>query len=94
MTSNSKDSETPEIPKIPKVSRDVRRYIHYEVLTNQITGQLMGFLVVLLLFPLIGIPVSFGQATLSSVIFFVMSYARMTVIRFVFEKLKTMKGIK
>ena len=64
-----------------------RKHSHLEIITNQIVGIVIGWLIVKYLFPLMGVPVSYSQATASSAIFFVASYSRAYVIRRVFNGL-------
>jgi len=70
-----------------KTTKQTKKMAHLEVLTNQVSGVVIGWLIVFLLFPIIGIPVTAGQATISTVIFFISSYSRMYVIRRIFNKL-------
>ncbi len=62
-----------------------KKHSHLEILVNQLSGVIVGWLVVFFIFPLIGIPVSISQATASSVIFFIISYIRMYLIRRIFN---------
>ncbi len=59
---------------------------HLEVILNQISGIIMGWLIIFFIFPFIGVPVTAGQATLSTFIFFLSSYSRMYIIRRIFNK--------
>jgi len=65
-----------------------KKMAHLEALTNQVTGILLGWMIVYFIFPWIGIPVTVTQATLSSVIFFVVSYTRSYLIRRFFNTLE------
>jgi len=61
------------------------KYIHYEVLTNQILGIMIGWIVVYLIYPIL-IPLGPAtMATLSSIIFFSISYLRMYLVRLYFK---------
>ena len=60
--------------------------IHAEVIVNQVSGILIGWLIVYLVFPYIGIETNVYNTTASSIIFFVASYTRMYIIRIIFEK--------
>jgi uncharacterized membrane protein YfcA len=60
---------------------------HLEVIVNQISGIIFGWLIVYFIFPLIGVPVTAAQTTISTVIFFISSYSRMYIIRRIFNKL-------
>ncbi len=62
-----------------------KRHSHYEIITNQIAGIVIGWCIVYFVFPFIGIDVTVTQATSSSAIFFVASYTRAYVIRRVFN---------
>ena len=68
--------------------KQTKKRTHLEVFTNQVSGVILGWLIVFFIFPIIGIPVTTGQATISTVIFFVTSYARMYTIRRIFNSLK------
>ena len=70
-----------------------KKVAHLEVLTNQVSGVVMGWLIVFFVFPFLGIPVTATQATASTIIFFISSYIRMYVIRRIFNRhlVKTMK---
>ncbi len=62
-----------------------KKTTHLEVITNQISGVVMGWLIVFFIFPFLGIPVTVTQATASTLIFFISSYSRMYVIRRIFN---------
>ncbi len=68
-----------------RVTMQTKKDAHLEVIINQMSGIVMGWLIVFYIFPLIGIPVTAPQATLSTLIFFVSSYSRMYVIRRIFN---------
>ncbi len=64
------------------------KWVHYEVLTNQILGIIFGFFVVYFLYPFL-IPLGPGtMATISSVIFFIVSYIRLYLVRMYFKHLE------
>ena len=65
-----------------------KKITHLEVLTNQISGVILGWLIVYFIFPLLGIPVTIPQATITTAIFFVTSYTRMYIIRRIFNKIR------
>ena len=68
-----------------------RKLVHYEVLTNQILGITVGWLLVYFLYPVL-IPLGPGNmATVSSVVFFISSYMRLYLIRMYFKKLEKRK---
>ena len=63
-----------------------KRIVHYEVLANQILGIIIGWLVVYFLYPIL-IPLGpANMATVSSIVFFVISYVRLYVLRMYFKK--------
>jgi uncharacterized membrane protein YfcA len=62
-----------------------KKRTHLEVLTNQISGIVIGWLIVYFILPLIGIPFTPAQASLTTVIFFIASYTRMYFIRRIFN---------
>ncbi len=64
------------------------KWVHYEVLTNQVLGIAFGWLVVFFIYPYL-IPLGPGSmATISSVIFFIVSYVRLYGIRMYFKYLE------
>jgi len=65
-----------------------KRHSHYEIITNQITGILIGWCLVYFAFPIIGIEATASQATASSAIFFFASYTRAYVIRRIFNRIQ------
>jgi membrane protein implicated in regulation of membrane protease activity len=73
------------------MGRKSRRLVHYEVLTNQILGLTVGWLVVYFLYPVL-IPLGpASMATLSSVVFFIISYIRLYTVRMYFKKIEQRK---
>lgn len=64
-----------------KMQKQSRKHSHYEVLTNQIVGIVIGWLIVYALFPLFNHLGQVWVATISSVLFFVSSYTRTYLIR-------------
>jgi len=58
-----------------------KRHSHQEVLTNQIVGIVLGWLIVYLAFPLFDHLSQVWVATISSCLFFVSSYTRSYLIR-------------
>ena len=58
-----------------------RKQSHIEILTNQVIGIIGGWLIVYLLFPLFDHLPQAYVATISSVLFFVWSYARSYALR-------------
>jgi hypothetical protein len=65
--------------------------IHLEININQIVGIILGWLIVRYLFPLFNHLDQSTVASISTVIFFVSSYARSFLLRLYFEKRKPMK---
>ena len=61
-----------------------RKHSHYEVITNQVVGIIIGWLIVYAIFPFLSDLSQVWLATASSVIFFVSSYTRSYVIRRLF----------
>lgn len=64
-----------------------RKHSHLEILTNQVIGVIGGWLIVYFLFPLFNHLPQAYIATISSVLFFVWSYARSYALRRLFNKL-------
>lgn len=64
-----------------------KKHSHYEILTNQIVGIIIGWLLVYFVFPLMGVETTATQATISTVIFFVVSYLRGYLIRRLFNRM-------
>lgn len=62
------------------------KHSHYETLTNQIVGIILGWLIVYLLFPLFNHLAQVWVASISSAIFFISSYMRSFLIRRYFNK--------
>jgi hypothetical protein len=68
-----------------------KKQSHYEIITNQIVGIIIGWCLVYFAFPIMGVEVNAPQATLSSFMFFIASYGRSYVIRRVFNN--RLKGV-
>ena len=64
-----------------------KKHSHYEVLTNQVVGLAGGWLIVMYLFPLFNHLPQFHIATISSILFFIWSYARSYIIRRFFNRI-------
>ena len=62
-----------------------KKHSHYEIITNQIVGILIGWSLVYFAFPFMDIHQTIEQSTISSMMFFVASYARSYVLRRVFN---------
>lgn len=59
-----------------------------ESLTNTVTGLLTSFLIQIIIYPLLDIPVTVGQNVLITLVFFIASFLRGYLIRRFFNKLK------
>ncbi len=59
-----------------------------ESLTNTVTGLLTSFLIQIIIYPLLDIPVTIGQNILITLVFFIASFLRGYLIRRFFNKLK------
>lgn len=68
-----------------KTGGQSKKHSHYEILTNQAVGIILGWLIVFLLFPLFEHLSQVWAATISSCIFFVSSYARAYILRRLFN---------
>jgi len=62
-----------------------KKQSHYEVITNQIIGIILGWLIVFLVFPLFDYLEQYKVASISTIIFFIVSYIRTYVIRRIFN---------
>lgn len=65
-----------------------KKHTHIEVMTNQIIGIIIGWLIVMYAFPFFEHLKQSRVATISTVIFFISSYARSYILRRIFEKKK------
>jgi predicted membrane protein len=68
------------------IKMQTKKHSHYEVLTNQILGIVIGWLIVYFIFPLMGVETNYIHATASTVIFFISSYIRSYTVRRLFNK--------
>ena len=59
-----------------------------ESLTNTVTGLLTSFLIQIIIYPLLDIPVTISQNVLITLVFFIASFLRGYLIRRFFNKLK------
>ena len=57
-----------------------------ESLTNTIVGLLTSFLIQILIYPLLGIPVTIGQNIIITFVFFVASFGRGYILRRIFNR--------
>jgi len=64
------------------------KLIHYEILTNQVLGIIAGWLVLYFIFPYLLVFGKFWMATISSTIFFIISYVRLYFVRLFFKKIE------
>jgi len=69
------------------IKMQTKKHSHFEVVTNQAVGLILGWLIVYFIFPFMGMESTATTATASSVIFFISSYLRSYVIRRVFNRL-------
>jgi hypothetical protein len=71
-----------------------KKHSHYEIATNMIAGLVIGWLIVFLIFPLMGVETTAAHATASSGIFFIASYIRSYLIRRIFNHMCVKGGDK
>jgi len=64
-----------------------KKHSHLEAIANQIAGFVIGWSLVYFAFPMMGVETTVAQASMSSAMFFVASYARSYSIRRIFNKL-------
>ena len=64
-----------------------KKHTHYEVITNQTVGIILGWSIVFFIFPFMGMESTVTTATASTVIFFISSYVRSYTIRRIFNRL-------
>lgn len=69
------------------ILKQSKKHSHYEIITNQIAGIVIGWCLVYFAFPLMGVVVSVEQASVSTVMFFCASYGRAYVIRRIFNRI-------
>jgi len=62
-----------------------KKMSHLEIITNQVAGIAIGWLIVYTVFPLFGVQTTATDATISTVIFFFASYTRAYTIRRIFN---------
>jgi len=74
--------------------RQAKKHSHYETIVNSVLGIIIGWNLVYFVFPYIGIETTQSQATLSSVLFFVASYAKAYAIRRVFNSVFVLKKMR
>ncbi len=68
-----------------------KKHSHYEITANQVSGIIIGWLLVFYIFPFIGVETTATQASLSSMMFFIASYTRAYAIRRIFNKRAVMR---
>jgi len=68
-------------------TKQSKKHSHYEVLTNQIVGIAIGWCIVYFIFPLLDGLEQSVLASVSTVMFFISSYARGYIIRRIFNRL-------
>ena len=64
-----------------------KKHRHYEIITNQVVGIALGWMIVYFIFPLLKELSQFELATISSCMFFASSYSRSYVIRRIFNRI-------
>ena len=57
----------------------------FESLTNTVTGLLTSFIIQIIIYPLLDIPVTFSQNILITLVFFIASFLRGYLIRRIFN---------
>jgi len=70
------------------MTRQTKKEMHQEVITNQVLGIAYGWMVVFLIFPFLEGFSQFWLATISSGIFFVGSYTRAYLVRAYYDSKK------
>jgi hypothetical protein len=60
-----------------------------ETTTNIIVGLITSFLIQLIIYPLLNIPVTINQNIIITIVFFIVSFIRGYVIRRIFNKIKS-----
>ena len=70
-----------------------KKHSHMEITTNQIAGIVIGWCLVYFVFPIMGVETSMEQASMSSIMFFGVSYSRAYVIRRIFNRI-AIKGTR
>jgi hypothetical protein len=63
-----------------------RKHSAIESLTNIIVGLITSFLIQIVIYPLMDIPVTLGQNVIITIVFFIVSFIRGYVIRRIFNK--------
>lgn len=58
-----------------------------EAVTNTVVGLLTSFLIQMIIYPLMGIPVSFEQNIIITTIFFIVSFTRSYALRRLFNRI-------
>ena len=57
-----------------------------EAITNTVAGLLTSFLIQVIIYPVLGIPVTIGQNIIITAVFFAASFLRSYIIRRIFNK--------
>jgi len=65
-----------------------KKYSRYESLTNTITGLVLSFLVQIIIYPALNIPVTLSQNIFITFVFLLVSYIRSYTIRRIFNSLR------
>ena len=70
-----------------KITMQTKNKSIIESLTNTVTGLLTSFLIQIIIYPLLDIPVTVGQNILITLVFFIASFLRGYLIRRIFNKI-------
>lgn len=65
-----------------------RKHSILESITNVIIGLITSFLIQIAIYPILGIPVTFNQNVIITIVFFIASFIRGYVIRRIFNKMQ------
>jgi hypothetical protein len=68
-------------------NKQSKKHSIYESTTNVVVGLIISFVIQLLLYPMLNIPVSINQNLIITFVFFIASFLRGYVIRRIFNKL-------
>ena len=64
-----------------------RKFSVLEIVVNVLTGLIISFLIQLVIYPLLNIPVTLEQNMIITIVFFVASFIRGYIIRRIFNKI-------
>jgi len=57
-----------------------------EAITNTVSGLLTSFIIQIIIYPILNIPVTFGENIIITSVFFIASFGRSYIIRRIFNK--------